>query len=271
MNRQLETLVTLLLWGMVRVVKCSNVSIPNMDLYTIDTPIIATVPYSRTESVVKRDRSLAASLSNENRHNIPTYPQSVDFELVGARWRNVEYKRSLLQSFKSRDLEYQAPPPGQLNSNQRYLVYVDDASPLRLRKVQRLESRAFVRQYKGRYVIQVGVFKQKVAAKQQVRELKSRGIGAQLVSLSRREAMKLGQENYFVVIPSSRRDLPLLDERVKRLQADTTDNTVVVSRREWPLGPHIRVGPFLEREQAERWQRYLQKMGLGQARVYYGV
>jgi len=238
MNRQLAMLVTLLLGGW-----------------------LGLAPHSRAESAAKRNSALDVSHSNENRHNtLPTHPQSVDSK----------YK-PLLQSFRSRDLEYQAPPPGQLNSNQRYLVYVDDASSVRLRKVQRLESRAFVRQYKGRYVIQVGVFQQKVAAKQRVRELKSRGLGAQLVSLSRREAMKLGQENYFVVIPSSRRDLPLLDERVKRLQADTTDNTVMVSRREWPLGPHVRVGPFLERGQAERWQRYLRKMGVRQARVYYGV
>ncbi|MBV9387394.1 MAG: hypothetical protein JOZ78_13310 [Chroococcidiopsidaceae cyanobacterium CP_BM_ER_R8_30] len=195
---------------------------------------------------------------------LPSYPEISNFK----------YKRSYLQSFKSRDLDFRAPPAHQSNPNQRYLVYVDRANSLRLQKVRQLEPNAFVRQYQGKSVIQVGVFNREADAKQRVRELKARGISSQIVSLSSKQATELGQKKsskfYFVVIPSSRRELPLLDEKVKRLRADARDNTVVVSQREQPMGPHVRVGPFLEREQAERWNRYLRKMGVSHGRVYYG-
>lgn len=186
---------------------------------------------------------------------------------------NFKYDSSYLLSFRSRDLDFHAPPTHPSNSNRRYLVYVDRANSLRLQKVRQLEPDAFVRQYQGRYVIQVGVFNREADAKRRVRELKSRGIGSVIVSLSSKQAAELGQKSskfYFVVIPSSHRELPLLHERVKRLQADARDSTVIVSQREQPLGPHVRVGPFLDRELAERWNRYLQKMGVRHGRVYYG-
>ena len=192
---------------------------------------------------------------------LPSYPKLGNFR----------YDSSYLQSFRTRDLDFRAPPNHQSNPDQRYLVYVERAS-LYLQKVRQLEPDAFVRQYQGRYVIQVGVFNREADAKQRVRELKSRGISSQIVRLSSKQATELGKnsKSYFVVIPSSRRELPLLHERVKRLRADAGDHRVIVSQREQPLGPHVRVGPFLEREQAERWNRYLQKMGVRHGRVYYG-
>lgn len=172
-------------------------------------------------------------------------------------------------SFSPRELDFQAPLPNLPSPNSdSYLVYVNEASSLRLQEVQQLEPTAFLRQYKGRSVIQAGVFNQKINAQQQAKELKSRGIEARIISLATgQETAVVESKSYFVVIPASQKDLPLIEDKVTRLRMDVP---VSVSQRKEPRGLHVRVGPFPERRQAESWNRYLLDFGLRNSRVYYG-
>lgn len=182
---------------------------------------------------------------------------------------NFGKEQSPSPSSSPRELDFQAPLPSPPSSNsESYLVYVNEASSLRLQEVQQLEPTAFVRQYNGRSVIQAGVFNQKTNAQQQVKELKSRGIEARIVSLATgQETDVVESKSYFVVIPATRKDLPLIEDQVTRLRMDVP---VSVSQREEPRGSHVRIGPFPERRQAESWNHYLRDFGLRNARVYYG-
>ncbi|MBD2041658.1 hypothetical protein [Microcoleus sp. FACHB-672] len=72
--------------------------------------------------------------------------------------------------------------------------------------------------------------------------------------------------DYFVVIPASAQDLTAIAEQVRLLGAPAEG----VEDRDQPRGYHIAVGPFSDRSTAERWNRYLTDLGLGNARVYYG-
>lgn len=96
------------------------------------------------------------------------------------------------ESFIPREFDFRAPVPALPSPNfESYLVYVNKVSSTRLQQVQQLEPTAFVRQYNGRSVIQVGMFNQRDNALQLIRELASRGIRARFVSLSK------GQETNF--------------------------------------------------------------------------
>ena len=171
---------------------------------------------------------------------------------------------------RPREFDFRAPLPNRASPNfESYLVYTNETSSTRLQEVQQLEPTAFVRQYKGRPVIQAGVFNQKVNAEQRAKELKSRGIGVRIVSLATGQETDIvnNSKYYFVVIPASQKDLPLIESQVTRLRKDVP---VSVSQRKEPRGSHVRVGPFPQRRQAERWNRYLLDFGLKNARVYYG-
>lgn len=97
----------------------------------------------------------------------------------------ISQEQSPSESFTPRVFEFRAPVPSLPSPNfERYLVYVNDASLTRLQQVQQLEPTAFVRQYNGRSVIQVGIFNQKDNALQLVRELAATGIEARLFRLS---------------------------------------------------------------------------------------
>lgn len=176
-----------------------------------------------------------------------------------------------LEAFKPRELDFQAPTASKPNPYfESYLVYVDDASALILKQVRQLEPKAFVRQYQGRSVIQVGIFNQKCNAQQRVRELAIKAIWARLFSLSTGKETNFKQEEdpkpYFVVIRGDREDLPSIEQRVKQLRGNIP---VSVSEAEKPR-PHVRLGPFLERGLAERWEHYLLDSGLKNAQVYHG-
>lgn len=173
-------------------------------------------------------------------------------------------------SFTPRELDFQAPVASPPNTNsEKYLVYVNEASLLRLQQVRTLEPTAFVRQYKGRSVIQSGIFTKNSNAQQQAKALRSKGIEARIVSLATGEETEfaVNSKSYFVVIPASQENLPLIENQVRQLQIDIP---VSISKKEQPRGPHVRVGPFSERGQAERLNRYMLNSGLRNARVYYG-
>lgn len=73
-----------------------------------------------------------------------------------------------------------------------------------------------------------------------------------------------GDHSYYIVVPGASDDLPLMQEQILMLGARQD----AVSQRQQPLGPHILVGPFVDRQAASRWNRFLREFGMN-ARVYY--
>lgn len=72
-------------------------------------------------------------------------------------------QRKLPSSFSPREFDFQAPVPSSPSPHvDSYLVYVNDNTSLTLQEVQQLEPTAYVRQYKGRSVIQAGVFNKEI-------------------------------------------------------------------------------------------------------------
>ena len=171
---------------------------------------------------------------------------------------------------RPREFDFRAPLPNRASPNfDSYLVYTNEASSTRLQQIQQLEPTAFVRQYNGRPVIQAGVFNEKSNAEQRAKELKSRGMEVRIVSLATGKETEIvdNSKYYFVVIPASQKDLPLIESQVTQLRKDVP---VGVSQSQEPRGPHVRVGPFPQRRQAESWNHYLLDFGFKNARVYYG-
>ena len=70
--------------------------------------------------------------------------------------------------------------------------------------------------------------------------------------------------SYYIVIPGDSDELPSVREQILMLGARQD----AVSQREEPLGPHVLVGPFVDRQSASRWNRFLRGFGMN-ARVYY--
>lgn len=75
--------------------------------------------------------------------------------------------------------------------------------------------------------------------------------------------------SYLVVIPGSRENLPNIRDQVLRLAFPSSGRTSGIRAREEPRGPHVVLGPMVDRAAAERWSGYLRSFGLD-ARVYYG-
>ena len=71
--------------------------------------------------------------------------------------------------------------------------------------------------------------------------------------------------SYFVIIPGKIEDFPNLNSRLIRLGI----HQQLVITREAPLGPHLLIGPFANRDLANEWEGYLRRSGLD-ARVHYG-
>ena len=70
---------------------------------------------------------------------------------------------------------------------------------------------------------------------------------------------------YFVVIPGNRQEFP----RMIQVAIDAGIAPGEIFTREEPFGPHVAIGPFLDRITAEQESGYLQKFGLD-ARIYFG-
>jgi hypothetical protein len=183
----------------------------------------------------------------------------------------------------------QAVEANQYSQNfERYLVYVDSNDPQTLQQIRLIEPRAYVRQYQGRTVIQSGVFSRASNAQQRVRELRSYGINsARVVSFANgqeintsssfrsdsgrdnysRDNSRREESRYYVAIPAKAEDLAGIAARIRQ---NLGQNGGVFERLK-PRGPHVAVGPFTERFQAEEWNKYLRDyLGYGDARVYYG-
>ncbi|BAZ28309.1 hypothetical protein NIES4074_07400 [Cylindrospermum sp. NIES-4074] len=202
--------------------------------------------------------------------------------------QQVIFQQQPMQPVEFTNQNYQPYQSVQFSQNtrnfERYFVYVDSDSSQTLRQVQQIERSAYFRQLNGRTVIQSGVFSRRANAEQRLRELASRGvynagignfsntqetIYPAATSDNRSDGSVYQTENsnfYYVAIPASSRNLFNIAERIRQ----NIGTNVGVYPRNQPRGPHVAVGPFPQRTEAEQWNNYLQKAGFGNARVYYG-
>ena len=181
-----------------------------------------------------------------------------------------------------RELDFRAPNPPIPSRNTRdsalrlYRVDIFGDSPLLLSQVQRIEPDAFVRQDEG--VIQAGVFADEFNAQSRVRDLRAQGFQAQVTTITaggsanprgqisdRNTRERRLDQSYFVVIPGDARELPDIATQVVQLGIRRS----AVTQRESPRGPHVAVGPFGNRGDADRWSSYFRSVGMD-ARVYFG-
>ncbi|MEH2447221.1 MAG: hypothetical protein V7K18_15855 [Nostoc sp.] len=178
----------------------------------------------------------------------------------------------------------------QYNQNfERYSVYVDSSDFQTLQAIRRIEPSAYIRNYQGRNVIQSGVFNRVSNAQQRVNELQSRGISN--VRITSANGQEIYGDNtgfrgdrsninasrqasrYYVVIPTTQQELPAIAAKIRQnlgpYSQDLGRSGAVLERTQ-PRGPHVAIGPFPERFQAQEWNKYLRNIGYGNARVYYG-
>jgi hypothetical protein len=179
----------------------------------------------------------------------------------------------------------------QYNQNfERYLVYVDGSDFQTLQAIRQIEPSAYIRQYQGRNVIQSGVFNRVSNAQQRVNELQSRGIyNARILSFANGQEIDVSNRGfvgyrsninppkqvsrYYVAIPTTQEQLSATGSQVRqnlaRFSQDLGRSGGVIEKTQ-PRGPHVAVGPFANRFQAEEWNKYLRNIGYKNARVYYG-
>lgn len=181
----------------------------------------------------------------------------------------------------------------QFNPNsESYLVIVDNTDANLLQQVQIVEPTAFAGDFLGRSVIQAGVFTRLDNAQERIRQLQALGVGSRIYSRNTgREIANSSDGNfsapgtvsdpiarndnsrserkkfYYVAIPDKPDKLFQIENQIKQ---SAGGNTVGVFVRNAPRGPHVAVGPFAGRLQAEQWNYYIRSLGLNNARVYYG-
>lgn len=82
-------------------------------------------------------------------------------------------------------------------------------------------------------------------------------------------AADLVDNSYYVTIPGALEELRSIAVRITQLASGLNVQERSIQERSAPLGPHVLVGPFVDRGVANRWNRYFQNFGLLDARVYY--
>ncbi len=70
--------------------------------------------------------------------------------------------------------------------------------------------------------------------------------------------------DYYIVVPGDADSLNRLQGQVALLGA----NPNAIAQRDQPLGPHLLIGPFVNRQSATRWNQFLRDFGMD-SRVYY--
>lgn len=177
-----------------------------------------------------------------------------------------------------REYNFQAPnlpilPSKPTPTANLYRVDVLGNTPLLLSQVQQIEPEAFIRWEEG--MIQAGVFADQLNAQSRVRALEAQGIRSSVTKIAMGSSFDTATSvqpgrlstvtGYFVIVPGNPQSLPEIATQIVRLGVGRN----AVNQRDFPRGPHVSVGPFEERETAERWSSYLRSDGLD-ARVYYG-
>lgn len=183
------------------------------------------------------------------------------------------------------------------SNNRVYRVFIDnpDRDSGLLNQIRRFfVSDAFRTSDSGRSVIQVGSFREYPQAEAMVRDLQSRGLNGVYISNNSRREMFQGDganyppgdvsgynpvpanpvsrdktKYYYVIIPGKAKKLAPIENEIMR-NAGTYLQYNQVIRRNSPRGPHVAVGPFSKRSEAERFNIYFRSLGLKNARVYYG-
>ena len=178
----------------------------------------------------------------------------------------------------NRAIEFYVPsvqPSTPSSSSTRYRVYVSGDSSQLLEQVRKIDSTAFVRRGEG--IIQAGLYSDESKAQLRVVELGAQGIRAQISPLSTGispsaansassdSASSIPSGSYFAVIPGSSADLT--NVAIQVIQLGISQEYVRI--KESPRGPHVAVGPFEKRAEADSWSSYLRARGMD-ARVYYG-
>lgn len=164
----------------------------------------------------------------------------------------------------------------------QFLVYVINDDPLLLEEVLKVAPYASPVYYKGRNVIQAGLFDDELNAARLVRRLRDRRIiaridqiqfeenRARLQTVSNEPTTEASVDKYYsVMIPCSEDELPYVASQVRQMVPDMDFNRGIYTR-DGADGPYVMVGPFRDRETAEKWTRYLRDFGLDDARIYSG-
>lgn len=73
---------------------------------------------------------------------------------------------------------------------------------------------------------------------------------------------------YFIAIPGNEDNLRAISVRVTQLAQGLNVAERSIEERDSPLGPHVLVGPFIDRSTAFDWDKYFRAFGLD-SRVYY--
>ena len=149
-----------------------------------------------------------------------------------------------------------------------FRVVVDD--PNALQQVRFVQPDAFIQNIDGRQVIQAGLFSNEINARQQVSLLANQGINSRVTTQSGQvigngNANGNTNRNYFVVIPGQSNDMETYYSRIIQLGIAQS----AIQMRDRPIGPHLSVGPFASRREAERVSNDLRDRANLDARVFY--
>lgn len=129
-----------------------------------------------------------------------------------------------------------------------YLVYVDRYSANLLEVVRRVDRSATRVRFRGRDVIQLGVYRNRSTAERQIRRLQERGLLAELATVDVRRFSRL----LLVLIPTR-------DRRVLREVQQVVDNATIIRYRGRYI---IRAGVFEDEVRAARLVKRLRDRGL---------
>jgi cell division protein FtsN len=150
------------------------------------------------------------------------------------------------------------------DASQRYLVYVNGNSPYLLQQVQQIEPTAFMQGFRGQQVIQIGVFETESNARQKSGMLSQQGIGAEVAAIAINRSSFRSGTNFVVIVPANQNDFSSLTEQIVRLGI----RQEAIQPKMAPVAPHLQIGPFADRQDAEKTSRSLRREGLD-ARVFY--
>lgn len=166
------------------------------------------------------------------------------------------------------------------------LVFIPTSDRRVLREVQAVVDNATIIRYRGRSIIRAGVFEDEVRAARLARRLRDRGLLAQVTLIEFEEGVaryeyrnnerrnyrdeRVNDEDYYsVIIPCREEEMPAIAAQIEQIAPDMEMQQAISMRNESD-GAFIMVGPFRNREAAEKWNRYFQDFGMENAQVYYG-